>query len=131
MSGLKRRQFLSVFGLGVGGFLAGCGITGSEPDFTVIIERSALFNPASLIIPLGSMVAWHNRAEYVHTVTADPALAQLPQRVVLPSGVAPFNSGDLFSGDRWSYRFDTPGTYVYFCRYHEVEEMFGSISVIA
>ncbi len=123
---LSRRSFLFL----VGGVLAGCGLAGNEPDYTVVMEANA-FTPASLVVPVGSLVAWHNRSDRVHTVTADPALAQLPERVLLPANAAIFNSGDLTQGQRWSYRFETVGTYVYFCRYYELDEMIGTVRVTA
>jgi plastocyanin len=129
---LTRRKFLYVLGVaGAGGLLAGCGIRDSEPDFTVTIGSGSMFTPASLVIPVGSVVGWHNRSEHVHTVTADPEQSQMPERISLPSGASPFDSGNLYSGERWVYTFDVPGMYVYFCRYHEVHEMLGSIVVTA
>lgn len=122
---LSRRHFLLL----ATGLLAGCGITQREPDYTVVMRRHAAFEPASLFIPAGSIVAWQNRSDTVHTVTADAAKAQRPDRVALPEGVAPFDSGDIFAGERWAYTFDVPGTYVYFCRYHELDEMLGIITV--
>lgn len=124
---LTRREFLYL----LGGVLAACGVTNREPDYTIVIRRDGTFEPSSLTMPRGSMVAWHNRGDSVHTITADPDKAQMPERVVLPSNAVPFDSGDLFSGERWVYTFDVPGAYVYFCRYHELEEMFGSITVIS
>jgi plastocyanin len=123
----SRREFLILSA----GLLAACGTTGREPDYTVVMKRPAVFEPASLSIPAGSIVAWQNRSENIHTVTADPAKAMLPERVVLPAGVSPFDSGDIFAGERWVYTFEVPGTYVYFCRYHELDEMIGIITVTA
>lgn len=126
---LSRRKFLCGLGAGTSALLVGCGAGGREPDFTVVIENGTGFEPASLIVPLGSMVAWHNRASHIHTITADPAKAQLPERILIPDGAAVFDSGNLFSGDRWTHAFDVAGTYIYFCRYHELEEMLGTITV--
>lgn len=125
---LNRRQFLYVIG---GSMLVACGVLNREPDFTVVIQSDGTFQPSSLIVPVGSMVAWHNRADSVHTVTSDPAKAQIPERVMFPAGGAPFDSGDLFTGERWVYTFDIAGTYIYFCRYFELEEMIGEITVVA
>ncbi|MBC8098758.1 MAG: hypothetical protein H7Y11_04905 [Armatimonadetes bacterium] len=127
---LNRRELLAMIGIGVGGLVTGCG-TSREPNYTVVIRNAAVFDPATLVVPVGSVVAWHNRADRVHTITADPAQAQLPARVILPPGVTPFDSGNVFAGERWVYRFETPGTYVYFCRYHELDEMLGAITVVA
>jgi plastocyanin len=118
----SRRQFLYLLGV----LPAACMTR--EPDFTVVISPS-LFEPASLIVPIGTTVAWHNRTDHVHTVTADPNKAQMPERILLPLDVMPFDSGNLFSGERWVHTFDMAGTYVYFCRYHETEEMLGAITV--
>ncbi len=126
---LSRRKFLVICGIATSGVLVGCGTASREPDYTVVIATGNVFEPAALTIPVGSTVAWHNRADHVHTVTADPAQAQLPERVIIPSQATAFDSGDLFAGNRWVHTFDTPGTYVYFCRYHELEEMLGAIKV--
>lgn len=131
----SRRHVLRLLG-GVAGstlagaLLVGCGVTGEEPDYTIEMLRGATFTPANLIIPVGSRVAWHNRADTLHTVTADPALADVPGRVLLPAGANPWNSGDIHPGERWVYTFDTLGTYIYFCRYHQDVEMFARITLV-
>lgn len=125
---LSRRQFLYV--LGVGGLAAACSPMSREPDFTVVIHRDNQFEPSSLIVPRGAMVAWQNRADHVHTITADPAKAQMPERIIIPGEATPFDSGDVHSGERWAHTFDVPGTYIYFCRYHERDEMLGAIMVL-
>jgi plastocyanin len=131
---LTRRQLIALPGLLsaalLSGMLAGCRGTRREPDYTVVISRGVTFEPATLTIPVGSIVAWHHMAQRVHTVTADPAKAQMPERVTLPEGASPFDSGDLFSGQRWVHTFDVAGTYIYFCRYHELDEMIGVITVL-
>ena len=122
---LNRRQFL----LFVGGLLAGCSSGAREPDYTVVIEWDNTFQPANLIVPRGSIVAWHNRGDRVHTVTADPAKAQMPEQVMLASGAEPFDSGNIYPGERWVHTFDVAGSYVYFSQYRESSEMLGSVTV--
>jgi plastocyanin len=124
---LTRRRFFVL----LGGVLTACSAASREPDYTVVIRHDVTFQPGALTIPLGSIVAWHHLAESVHTITADPAKAQMPERVLLPEGAQPFDSGDLFSGQRWVHTFDVAGTYIYFCRYHEMQEMMGVITVTA
>ncbi len=124
---LTRRQFFVL----LGGVLTACSAPSREPDYTVVIRRDVTFEPAALTVPLGSIVAWHHLAESVHTITADPAKAQMPERVMLPEGAQPFDSGDLYAGERWVHTFDVAGSYIYFCRYHEMEEMMGVITVMA
>ncbi|MBC7814202.1 MAG: hypothetical protein H7175_23815 [Burkholderiales bacterium] len=123
---LTRRKFLYV----LGGILTACGTVNREPDFTIVIHRDT-FEPSSLVVPAGSLVAWHNRADSVYTITADLERTQMPQQVVLSSDGLPFDSGNLFPGERWVHTFDTPGTYIYISRFHPFEEMFGAVTVTA
>jgi plastocyanin len=126
---LDRRRFLYLLGgLTLG---AGCSALNSEPDFTVTIRRDGKFDPAVLTVPIGATVAWHNLADSVHTVTADPQRVHTPTRVILPEGALPFDSGDLFPGARWVYTFGVAGRYVYLCRYHASPEILGMITVSA
>jgi plastocyanin len=122
---LNRRQFL----LFVGGLLAGCGTVQREPDYTVVIEWDNTFYPANLVVPRGSIVAWHNRANHVHTVTADPAKAQSSDQVLLAAGAEAFDSGNIYPGQRWVHTFDVGGDYIYFSQYGQSIEMFGAVSV--
>ncbi|HZT51111.1 MAG TPA: cupredoxin family copper-binding protein [Stellaceae bacterium] len=63
------------------------------------------FAPATLTVPRGTTVTWTNEDDEPHTV----ASADDPRR---------FKSGALDTGDRFSFTFDTPGTYKYFCTIH-------------
>ncbi len=53
----------------------------------------------------------------------------MPERVLPLSGVQPFDSGDLYAGDRWIYTVDTPVIYGYFCRCDEGLGMIGTVTV--
>lgn len=73
------------------------------PDQVVI--ASFAFGPVTLTVPRGTTVTWINRDEDAHTVTA--------------AGDRPlFKSPPLDTGDRYAFKFDTPGTYTYFCSIH-------------
>lgn len=130
MNMVLHRFALFLIGMVVLGSLVGCGAAGSEPDYTIEMERPYRFTPASLTIPFGSTVAWHNGSDYGHTITTDPTLAVVPEQVILPSSVTPWESGDIYSGERWLYTFTQPGTYTYFCRHHQAEGMLGTITVL-
>jgi plastocyanin len=65
--------------------------------------RFDAFGPAQLDVLPGETVAWTNVSERRHTVTADDGA---------------FDSGDLFPGDRFAQRFDTPGAFAYHCTVH-------------
>jgi plastocyanin len=62
------------------------------------------YNPEMVEITAGSTVTWTNQEVVVHTVTADEGA---------------FDSGDLSKDDSFSFTFDEPGEYTYFCQYHD------------
>jgi len=115
--------------------LASCGYNGpahvSAPpgpggEVTMGFET---FNPTIVYVRVGQMVTWRNTAVITHTVTDDPKLASSPADAVLPAGASAFNSGDIPAGGVYSYTFQTPGTYKYFCAHHEGMGMVGTIIV--
>jgi plastocyanin len=68
----------------------------------IAIEGFA-FGPADITIPVGTTVTWTNNDGAPHTATADDGS---------------FDSGNLSTGDSFSFTFDTPGTYTYHCNVH-------------
>lgn len=58
------------------------------------------YGPATITVSEGTRVTWLNTGRSFHTVTS-------------PEGL--FDSGYLESGQSWTYEFDTPGVYNYFC----------------
>ena len=84
-------------------------------DQAVAIE-DFLFSPQDLTIEVGDTVTWTNLDGFSHTATST-------------SGPASFDSGNLATGDTFSFTFDTAGTYEYFCEPHP--NMIGSITVTA
>lgn len=65
--------------------------------------KSFSFVPATLTISAGTTVTWTNDDPFNHTVTADDGS---------------FNSGVVAPGDSFSFTFDTPGNYLYYCSIH-------------
>ncbi len=61
------------------------------------------YTPATLTIPAGTPIRFVNRDGEIHTVSQQGG---------------GFDSGLLFPGDSWTYAFDRPGTYAYFCLPH-------------
>jgi plastocyanin len=61
------------------------------------------FDPATIEIAAGTTVTWTNNDTVAHTVSQ--------------SGGG-FESGKLDPGMTFSFTFDTPGTYEYFCQFH-------------
>ncbi len=66
-------------------------------------ESPADYSVNVLTITAGTTVTWNNADGMMHTVTAADGS---------------FDSGFLEQGDTWSYTFDTPGEYEYFCGPH-------------
>ena len=127
-----RRHFLRLIGglLGAPALLAAC--TAETRRFAVTIQgpNVAWYQPAALTIPQGATVVWVNRDIYPHTVTCNPTLAQEGGGVSqLPQGAAPWDSGDLYTGEQWAYTFTTPGPYLYYSRRDEVNHLLGLITV--
>lgn len=95
----------------------------------VTMTNRLTFEPATLRIRAGQTVRWRNTSDLIHTVTADPALAQDPGSVRLPEGAETFDSGDLRPGDVFAHTFQVPGEYGYFCIPHELGGMVGTVIV--
>ncbi len=80
----------------------------SEPetpadDGSEITISNFSFRPGSLTVKAGTTVTWRNAEDSPHTVTADDGS---------------FASGTLGLGDSFSFTFDQPGTYDYYCEFH-------------
>jgi plastocyanin len=80
---------------------------------TVTIDNFA-FAPATLTVAPGTKVIWDNKDEEPHTVTS-------------VDGGKTFKSEALDTDDKFSFTFDKPGTYKYFCSIHP--HMVGTIVV--
>jgi plastocyanin len=61
------------------------------------------YRPGSVTINAGDTVTWSQDGEQPHTVTADDGS---------------FDSGQMAPGETFSMRFDSPGTYRYYCTLH-------------
>jgi plastocyanin len=70
------------------------------------------FQPATLTVPVGTIVTWTNLDSTPHTATA---------------GNGAFDSGNLDQNESFSFQFTEPGTYDYGCSYHP--NMVGTIVV--
>jgi len=81
--------------------VAGAG-TAAEGETAVNIANFA-YDPATLEVKAGSTVTWTNNDTTAHTVSQ------------VGGG---FESGKLDPGMTFSFTFDTPGTYDYFCQFH-------------
>ena len=103
----------------------------SPGTYTVNMTANRTFDPISITVPKGATITWHNVGGTTHTVTDDPAKATTPAHAVLPGGVQPWDSGNVADGQSFSMKFDTAGTYRYFCTIHEGAGMLADIVVTA
>ncbi|HKB88584.1 MAG TPA: cupredoxin family copper-binding protein [Patescibacteria group bacterium] len=72
------------------------------PANTVIIQGNA-FTPDALTVKVGTKITWTNNDSYAHTVTSNNGA---------------FDSGNLASGQSFSFTFTKAGSYGYYCMVH-------------
>jgi plastocyanin len=70
------------------------------------------FAPEDLAVPLGATVDWTNDDPFEHTVTATDGT---------------FDSGVIAATEAFTWTFDSPGTFEYFCAIHP--SMVGTVTV--
>ena len=85
----------------------------ASADDTIVIKKF-MFNPMDVTVPAGTDVTWENQDGEPHTVV---------------SLTGDFRSQALDEKDKFSHRFDKPGTYKYLCSIHP--KMVGTITVVA
>jgi plastocyanin len=73
------------------------------PDTAAVHESGIQYAPKVLTVPVGTTVEWVNDEVPKHTVTADDRS---------------FDSDTQSQGDTFSHTFTTPGTWLYYCRFH-------------
>jgi plastocyanin len=74
---------------------------GSETTGNVVHIRNSVFVPDSIMINIGSTLAWINDDNTVHAVSSDK-----------------FDSGDILPGSMFKHEFTNTGSYYYHCKYH-------------
>ena len=78
-----------------------------------VLIRDFMYKPVALTVQAGATVTWLNQDDEPHTVVSVDGL---------------FRSGAVDTSERFSYRFDRPGTYRFGCSIHP--RMVGSIVVV-
>jgi plastocyanin len=89
---------------------AGASVSPATGD-TVAIQDFA-FAPQTLTVEVGTKVTWTNNDTAPHTVTS----ADGPSTSASTTGL--FDSGQMASGDSFSFTFTKAGTYYYVCTLH-------------
>jgi plastocyanin len=118
---ISRRGFIKLitatFGLGIAPRLLTSCASQNEDEYQVdiVLQQSEIhYSPATLTVPMGATVTWLNKSYYSQSVTCDPQQAENGGIANLPQGAQPWDSGTLYPGQRFSKKFDMPGTYIYF-----------------
>jgi plastocyanin len=88
-----------------GGMAGPSTATNGGASGAIVSIDNFLFDPKELIVPAGTTVTWVNAEDIPHTATskASPTL---------------FDSKTLDKDDKFSFQFNTPGTYDFFCKFH-------------
>jgi len=89
-----------------------------------VSTQNFFFSPSDLTINVGDTVRWTNPTGTPHTSTSGTGCAHNS------TGVA-WDSGTLSNGGQFSFTFDQPGAYPYFCTFHCSLGMTGTITVNA
>ncbi len=116
-----RRGFLKLLTVTLGSglvapLLASCSPQNKDDyQVNIVIDQSVIqYSPDTLKIPRGATVTWLNQSYYSQSATCDPSKAGHGAAAKLPKGAQPWSSGTLYPGQRYTRKFDVPGTYVYF-----------------
>ena len=84
------------------------------------------FRPEKLTVPAGSTVTWKQVDAGFHTVTSGTVAQGSSGVTEMPDGR--FESGQLATDATFTFTFDEPGTYPYFCAVHPAT-MRGEVTV--
>lgn len=128
---LHRRAFSQM--LAAVGIVTATGTAARAQAKTVEVEMKqgakTIFDPEMVTINAGDTVSWSNPTFVTHSVTFDPSMAQTASNVMLPQGVAPFDSGSMEQDQTYTHQFTVKGTYKYVCKFHEAMGMVGTVVV--
>lgn len=102
---------------------------GKTVEVSIKNNPKGMFVPSTVNISVGDTVRWTNHGLITHSVTFDPAQAATASEVVLPTAVAPFDSGNMEEDATFSHTFTVKGTYKYVCKFHEAMGMVGTVVV--
>jgi plastocyanin len=114
---MTRRMQNTVFAVAVFALLPGLAVATTHQVDMV----NFAFDPESLSVEAGDTVLWINQSSTTHTTTSgNPSTCT-------PDGI--WDSGSMAPDDSFTYDFDTPGEYPYFCTPHCGMGMTGNIHV--
>jgi len=87
--------------------------TTSSDDKTVVVQLGEhFFDPSSIMVKVGTTVIWRNNGQQVHDIHARDGS---------------FDSPLLNPGNTFTFTFNKPGLYRYYCIPHEGDGMIGQV----
>ena len=92
-----------------------------EPNVVFVEVSDNEFIPSEVTIFAGDLVVWTWVGDFGHTVTS---------RALLPNGLPLFDSEIQGTGFLFTFLFEEPGDYLYYCIPHEAEGMVGVVHVL-
>ncbi len=108
--------FATACGGGDGGAGGGGGGEASAPGADTVTMELIAFKPETLTVAAGATVTWMQKDAGVHTVTSGTVEQGGGGVTKAPDGR--FDSGELATGETFTFTFGQPGTYSYFCAVH-------------
>ncbi|TAK63637.1 MAG: hypothetical protein EPO22_06480 [Dehalococcoidia bacterium] len=102
-------------------------IDSSEASVDVVDNK---FKAPAIQVKAGTTVTWQFKGKVSHTVTSVPGTGPIQPTAAsgTPTKEFKFDSGGRVTGE-YTYTFETPGTYEYFCNIHHI--MQGKVVVTA
>ncbi len=86
-----------------------------EADTAVTMQLIS-FRPEAVTVDAGATVTWTQKDAGVHTVTS--GTVEQAGGGVTKVADGRFDSGEITTGGTFTFTFDRPGTYPYFCSVH-------------
>lgn len=126
------RRGLAAVAVALGLVFAGCGGGDGGTAATADAESNAVtlkliaFKPDRLTVKAGTTVTWKNEDGTEHSVTS--GTVNQGSSGVTPAPDGTFDSGLFGQSKSFTFTFQTPGTYAYFCTLHPAT-MRGEITV--
>ena len=77
------------------------------------------YDPPVISVSIGDSITWYNDDAEAHTVTSGKGSGRfgwMSDNFGSPDGI--FDSGRFMPGESWTYKFEEPGTFSYFCVIH-------------
>ena len=94
---------------------------GASGDRAEVLVEGLVFEPGSVTVEVGDAVTWINGDQVDHTVTSGtPGDQGVPgvDEATEPELDGNFDAPLKRAGSTFSFTFEEPGTYTYFCRVH-------------